>query len=152
MNIKNNHFYRTQVISEAVAVKPQFRDLPPSTETTLEFKGGVDVTAYVLSGSVPSAPKFGNYELDGGEFKIYVSGVNMSRQPSLPNLSLYRVKPGITIDEGGMTVAHATGTTTEAEVGQKMAVFYAHISADQIDIEENFYGADKSLGEVLFVQ
>jgi len=151
MNIKNNHFYRTQVISEAVAVKPQFRDLPPSTETTLEFKGGVDVTAYVLSGSVPSAPKFGNYELDGGEFKIYVSGVNMSRQPSLPNLSLYRVKPGITIDEGGMTVAHATGTTTEAEVGQKMAVFNAHISADQIDIEENFDGADKSLGEVLLL-
>ena len=129
MNVKNNHFYRKQVATNAVGVKPQFKDLPPSTETMMTLAGGVDPTFYAISGSVPTAPKFGQYELDGGELQIYASGVNMGKQPTLPTLDLYKFKDGVQIVEGGLSIAHLSGNTANAEVGHKLNVYVAPKSA-----------------------
>ena len=152
MNVKNNHFYRKQVATNAVGVKPQFKDLPPSTETMMTLAGGVDPTFYAISGSVPTAPKFGQYELDGGELQIYASGVNMGKQPTLPTLDLYKFKDGVQIVEGGLSIAHLSGNTANAEVGHKLNVYVGNMGGDNFLIEESFDGTDKSLGEVQLFQ
>ena len=152
MNVKNNHFYRKQVATNAVGVKPQFKDLPPSTETMLTLKGGVDPTFYAISGSVPVAPKFGQYELDGGELQIYCSGVTMDKQPTLPLLDIYKFKNGTQINEGGVSIAHLSGNTANPEVGHKLNVYVGTMYADNFLVEESFDGTDKSLGEVQLFQ
>jgi len=152
MNVKNNHFYRKQVATNAVGVKPQFKDLPPSTETMLTLKGGVDPTFYAISGSVPVAPKFGQYELDGGELQIYCSGVTMDKQPTLPLLDIYKFKNGTQINEGGVSIAHLSGNTANTEVGHKLNVYVGTMYADNFLVEESFDGTDKSLGEVQLFQ
>jgi len=148
VTIKKNHFYRESRVDNAVGVKAQYKDLPLKEDTLLTLKGGVDPTLYIVSGTVPSAPKYGQYEIDGGELRLYVSGVTMDTQPTIPSLSLYKMEDGIQISQGGLSLAHLSGNTDNAVVGDKLNVYVSTMDADNIFFEETFDGTDKSLGEV----
>tara|TARA_R110002012_G_scaffold305752_1_gene510007 strand:- start:5329 stop:10938 length:5610 start_codon:yes stop_codon:yes gene_type:complete len=153
--VKRNHFYTKEIISNAVGIYPQFKDMTSSTETTFEFKGGLGATRYVISGQTSETPFPGQSELVGGYFQSYVTGMSVSGGAMLPVMTGYKLQDGFPIKEGGLTMA--TGSTTVAggttdTIGDKLWVSTSIIDAGTTWLEENFDGADKSLGTALMQQ
>ena len=103
--VKRNHFYTKEIISNAVGVYPQFKDLVGgASETTLEFKGGLGGVRYTTSGKVSATPPYKSSELRGGFLQCYVTGMSMTGTTTLPQLSAYKLQNGISISEGGFTL------------------------------------------------
>ena len=153
--IKRNHFYTKEIISNAVGIYPQFKDMTSSTETTFEFKGGLGATRYVISGQTSETPFPGQSKLVGGYLQAFVTGMSVSGGAMLPVLSGYKFQDGFPITEGGLSMADGSTTIgggTTGVIGDKMWVSTSYIDAENIWLEENFDGADKSLGSALMTQ
>ena len=153
--VKRNHFYTKEIISNAVGIYPQFKDMTSSTETTFKFQGGLGATRYIVSGKTSETPFPGESELAGGYFQAYVTGMSVSGGAMLPVMTAYKLQDGFPITEGGFTMA--TGSTTIAggstgAIGDKMWVSTSILDNDEVWLEENFDGSDKSLGSALLQQ
>ena len=150
--IKRNHFYTKEILSNAVGVLPQFKDLPVgASETTLEFKGGLGATQYVVSGNVSETPKQGASELTGGFVQYYVTGMSISGSSTLPELEAYRVQNNFPLTEGEFSLATGTTMLTGAstDTGSIGADFWfseSHLEPVDSWLEENFDGSNKSMG------
>ena len=153
--VKRNHFYTKEIISNAVGIYPQFKDMTSSTETTFKFQGGLGATRYVVSGQTSETPFPGESELAGGYFQAYVTGMSVSGGAMLPVMTAYKLQDGFPITEGGFTMA--TGSTTIAggttgAIGDKLWVSTSILDTDEVWLEETFDGADKGLGSALMQQ
>ena len=228
VEIQKNSFYRRQLIGNAVALFPRFKDLSVGKETTVTLEGGINPRNYVVSGAVASSPSYGSGELTGGYLQFFVSGTVLSGAAKLPVAEAYKVIDGVgpaesqsgsavypafefakynydgvypsftdtTMDttDGDETVTHVanelivrgvtvSGTgiaagsfidsitsTTEFEmnqaatadgtnvtltfsgtydkdpVGNNMTIISSFLDGDMVWLEENFDGADKTLG------
>ena len=152
--IKRNHFYTKEIISNAVGVYPQFKDLAAgASETTIEFKGGLGGVRYVASGNVSATPPYKSSELVGGYLQCYVTGMSISGTTTLPQLSAYKLQNGIPISEGGFSLAtgatsitESGGTTTTGVIGDAIWFSSSQQTEDNIYIEENFDGSSTTLG------
>ena len=157
---KRNHFYTKEIISNAVGVRPQFKDLPGNgaSETTLLFKGGVGTTQYVVSGNVSETPPYGDSELRGGYLQTYITGMAISGTNAFPALTAYKLQNGLPISEGALSLSTGTQeirysgdsrSDTDGIVGDKWWISESQLSPDEIWLEENFDGTNKSLGSGL---
>ena len=145
-----NIFYTKEIISNAVGVHPQFKDLSVgNAETTLTFKAGLGATQWVVSGNVSETPYPNMGELVGGFLQTYVTGMSLSGTSTLPSLYSYKIQNGFPISEGGFTLAtgtpHIFGTGT-ATIGDALWVSSAQFDVGEVWLEENFDGSNKSMG------
>ena len=150
--VEKNSFFKSTTINKAIAVKPNFPDLAwGGTEETMTIKSGADPTYYMLSGALPTTPKYGESEMVGGFLTVYVSGVSMPSTPQLPQFELYRTKPGVEIDEGTMRPSYRSGNIALPQVGQDMVVYRSAVTDDNYVMKEDFDGSDKTLGEIKMI-
>ena len=154
--IKNNTFYKQIPITNATAVKPNYSDLAlGGAEDLVTLAGAPDYTLYLLSGSVPSTPAYGESTLIGGTLQMYCSGVTITTSPTIPSLSLYRLKQGTTIAEGTLQPSYSAASgspVTGSSIGGAISVYRAAAGRDNLYMEENFDGGNKSLGEVKMIR
>ena len=150
VKIEKNSFYRKTVVpaSGGVVMAPRFKDMAISGGATVTLKGGLNPQRMAVSGSVPASPLFGAGELTGATFRTYTSGVSLSGAQSLPVLQMYKVEEGASITQGQYEHAYRSGSTSNPQVGDKLFIMSSYIDGESTWLEENFDGADKSLGEV----
>jgi len=167
VEIQKNSFYRRQLISNAVALFPRFKDLSVGKETTVTLEAGMNPRQYVLSGAVSSSPSYGTADLNGGYLQFFVSGTILSGAAKLPVAEVYKVIDGIGPVESKDTAAGtpafelakydyngpsaypgagAAGTYAPDPVGNNVTVLSSYLDGDNVWLEENFDGADKTLG------
>ena len=150
---KRNHFYTKEIITNAVGVRPQFKDLSVgNAESTLTLNGGLGATEWVVSGNVSETPFPNMGELVGGFLQTYVTGMSLSGTSSLPSLYAYKIQNGFPISEGGFTLA--TGTTdlygsTSSTIGDALWVSSSQFDSGEVWLEETFDGSNKSMGSKL---
>ena len=139
VNVQKNHFYRKTVIPTTGAAKLHalYKDLPLNESSTWTFKGAAGANKFVVSGSVPSDPPYKQGELDYARLVMTCSGTDLSKTARLPNVTMYKLKSNMELTEGG------AGINTN---GEKMMVISHVPDSDNLYLEENFDGADKSLG------
>jgi len=139
VNVQKNHFYRKTVIPTTGAAKLHalYKDLPLNESSTWTFKGASEANKFVVSGSVPSDPPYKQGELDYARLVMTCSGTDLSKTARLPNVTMYKLKSNMEMTEGG------AGINTN---GENMCVFSSIPDTDNLYKEENFDGADKSLG------
>jgi len=139
VNVQKNHFYRKTVIPTTGAAKLHalYKDLPLSESSTWTFKGASEANKFVVSGSVPSDPPYKQGELDYARLVMTCSGTDLSKTARLPNVTMYKLKSNMEMTEGG------AGINTN---GENMVVYSSIPDTDNLYKEENFDGADKSLG------
>ena len=147
MDIKDNKFYRKKDITQALGIYPQFKDFAKNKDEYVTLKGGIGASSYVLSGSTPPQPNFGEGTLTDGFFRILASSANLSNAAEIPKVEIYKIKKGIPIEEGSMTMA--TGTDGTYTAGEDLYVAGVYMDGESVWLEENFDGADKSLGAVI---
>jgi hypothetical protein len=157
--VEKNTFYKRSTLTTASVVTPNFGDLPVgSSGDLISLQGGFKETAYTLSGSIAETPAYGNSELIGGYLNVFVSGVTLATTPTLPQIELYRLKPGVEVAEGRMSVAYLSGNVANTGVnpttnvdyldGADIVVYHSVLDTDNRLISENFDGADKTLGNI----
>ena len=150
---KRNHFYTKEIITNAVGVRPQFKDLSVgNAESTLTLNGGLGATEWVVSGNVSETPFPNMGELVGGFLQTYVTGMSLSGTSSLPSLYAYKIQNGFPISEGGFTLA--TGTTdlygsTSSTIGDALWVSSSQFDSGEVWLEETFDGSNISMGSKL---
>tara|TARA_R110000824_G_scaffold108320_1_gene255228 strand:- start:4431 stop:10277 length:5847 start_codon:yes stop_codon:yes gene_type:complete len=152
--IKRNHFYTKEIISNAVGVYPQFKDLGGGgSETTIEFKGGLGGVRYLTSGKVSATPAYRSSELRGGFLQFFVTGMSMTGSTTLPQLSAYKLQNGISVSEGGFTLASGTtsiipsgSTPVAGQIGDALWFSSSQLAEDNTYLEESFDGSSTSLG------
>lgn len=139
VNVQKNHYYRKTVIPTTGAAKLHalYKDLPLSESNTWSFKGASEANKFVVSGSVPSDTPYKQGELDYARLVMTCSGTDLSKTARLPNVTMYKLKSNMEMTEGG------AGINTN---GEKMMVISHVPDSDNLYLEENFDGADKSLG------
>ena len=141
IEVPRNTFYKKQSITTAVTIKPQFPDLPSNTDKTFTFNQGGDVSFYVVSGSVPDNPSYGEAVLNGGHLRMYVSGVNMDNARYTPHIVGYALNPKITLKEGAFSLANRSGSASNAVVGNRLAVYASMPVNDIPHLLEEFEGS-----------
>ena len=144
IQVKNNSFYRRVPISTSGAVKllTQFKDLPTAEATNLTLEGGPGANRIVFSGSTPPDPPFGGGKLVGGFLTLTASSTDVTKTGRLPQVALYKTKEGTQIKEGGLFLG------TSGSGGGSLFVTTTTFDENIPNLEENFDGASKSLGEV----
>ncbi len=150
--VAKNTFYKATTINQSLGVKPNYADLSDGgTNTSIELKGGTDPTYFLISGAVASTPAYGESELIGGYMQLYTSNVTMPTTPSLPQLSLYRTKPGTEMTEGTVRLSYISGSTSNDQTGHDITVYRSTVADDNYYTIENFDGADKTIGQVKMI-
>ena len=108
--IRKNSFYRSQLISGAVALNPRLKDFPSADgDTTYELKGGVNPKMFVLSGNVAKNPAYGAGTLKGGWLRTFCTGLSISGSAELPKVDVYNMAKGVYI-----TINSPGGSATQA--------------------------------------
>jgi len=138
VNVQKNHYYKKTIIPTTGAAKLSavYKDTPLNESNTWSVQGGANANRFVVSGSVPS-DDVKDGELDYTRLVLRCSGTTLTSTARLPNVSLYKLKDNMTMKEGGQ------GINTN---GERTMVFSHKPAVDNLYIEENFDGADKSLG------
>ena len=161
--VEKNTFYKRTTLTNASAIQPNFSDLARGVSGDLiSLQGGFKETNYVLSGNIAETPTYGESELIGGYLSVFVSGVTMGTTPTLPQLELYKLKPGVEVQEGKMSIAYLSGSSGNTGInpdtnvdyldGSDLTVFHSVMSTDNNIRTENFDGADKTLGDVKIIK
>ena len=141
--IRKNSFYRSQLISGAVALNPRLKDFPSADgDTTYELKGGVNPKMFVLSGNVAKNPAYGAGTLKGGWLRTFCTGLSISGSAELPKVDVYNMAKGVYITEPNTSNGWAFPSTIENNI----AVYSSQFDPDEVWLGEYFDGADKSLG------
>lgn len=159
ITVDKNTFYKRVAIDKAIAVRPNYSDLPEGgIESLVKLQGGTDSVLYLLSGAVAATPAYGESKLIGGNLQLYCSGVTMTTSPTIPQLSLYKVQKNVSISEGTLKPSYDAADNTSgspvtgSSVGANVAVYRSAVNKDSIYMNENFDGADKALGEVKMIR
>ena len=164
VRVEKNSFYRKVDVpsSGAVTLHPRFKDLaftgseavanPDDNDRSsfprmTKLESGMNPTRMVVSGSVPTTPSYGSGKLKGGYFRTYASGIALSGTNTLPVMEMYKVEEGAGPEQGQFTMSYRDGSTANSERGSKIYVMSSYIDGNTSWLEENFDGADKSLGE-----
>ena len=144
IQVKNNSFYRRVPISTSGAVKllSQFKDLPTAEASTLTLAGAAGANRIVFSGSTPPDPPFGGGKLNGGYLTLTPQSTDLTKTGKLPQVALYKAKDDTRVLEGGMYLG------TSGSGGDSLMVFSTTFDENIPNLEENFDGASKSLGDV----
>ena len=139
VNVQKNHYYKKTVIPSTGAAKLSavYKDTPLSESNTWSVQGGANANRFVVSGSIPSSHSAKQGELDYARLVMRCSGTTLSSTARLPSISLYKLKDNMTMKEGGQGI-NTNGTRT--------MVFSHKPAVDNLVLEENFDGADKTLG------
>ena len=155
ITVDRNTFYKKATIDQAIAIRPNYSDLPEGgLETLVSLQGGTNEVLYLLSGAIAEKPNYGQSNLIGGTLQVYCSGVTMITNPTVPSLSLYKLQKDITIAKGTLKPSYAAADNTSgspvtgSSVGADMAVYRSAVGEDSIYLSENFDGADASLGDI----
>jgi hypothetical protein len=155
-SVAKNTFYKKINIDKAIAIKPNFSDLPlGGANTLINLSGGENETYFVLSGAKASTPAYGESTLIGGFLQVYCSGVTMTTSPTVPKLSLYKFKPDISIAEGTLQPSYRSAygsPVTGSSIGSNVAVYRSSVASDNYYANENFDGADKTIGDVKIIR
>ncbi len=146
--VKRNHFYKKKFIETGVNLMPNFTDLPVGSEDTFVLNMGQNAKGYVLSGEVSSLPSYGSGELVGGLLSLYCSGSDVQSNRTTPDIFAYRMQPHVQLKEGTFSLAHLSGNTAKAEVGQNVALYQSNPVDDLDYLVENFDGDDTTLGTI----
>ena len=142
IKVENNTFYRKYNIgaSGAIQLSPHFTDASfGQSNTTLDVKGGSSLNVWLISGQTAPAPKTSKGVLKGGNLVLFGNEVDLTETAGVPSVKLFNMKRDYTYNEGSM----AAGKT-----GKDLTVFAAYASPDQYTYEENFDGADSTLGDI----
>ena len=161
--VENNTFYKRNTLTTASVLKANFSDLSlGGSGDTIDLQGGFKESTYTLSGSIPETPTYGSSKLIGGYLSVFVSGVTLSTTPTLPQLELYKLKPGVEVTEGKMNIAFLSGnaantginpnTNTEYLDGSDIVVYHSVLDSESMLMSESFDGADKTLGDITIVK
>ena len=148
IEVPRNTFFKKQTISTAVTIYPQYSDLSSSTDTTFELTTGVSPKVFILSGTVPDRPAYGNADLNGGFLRTFVSGVNFKNNRATPEIRGYVLRPHVTLAEGGFSLANRSGSSSDAVVGNKLAVYSSRPFNDVALIQEEFEGAKEDFNTI----
>ena len=142
MNVKvgRNRYYRKQVVDDNINLKPTFKDLPVDSDTTFKLQNGTDVNFTVMSGSVPTEATYGAGRLVGGFLSLYNDAVETTSNRSVPEISAYLMSKDVTLKEGGFSLAHSSGSTSNDEVGQLVSVYASTANPDRTYLSEEFEG------------
>ena len=142
MNVKvgRNRYYRKQVVDDNINLKPTFKDLPVDSDTTFKLQNGTDTTFTVMSGSVPTETTYGAGTLVGGFLSLYNDAVDTTSNRSVPEISAYLMSKDVTLKEGGFSLAHSSGSTSNDEVGQLVSVYASTANPDRTYLTEEFEG------------
>jgi len=144
-NIEKNSFYRSNLISGAVALNPRLKDFPSAAgDATYELKGGFNSTLFVLSGNVAATPAFGSGKLKGGWLRTFCTGLSISGSAELPKINVFNMEEGVYVTEPDET----NGWTFPSTIDANVAVYSSQFDADEAWLGEYFDGADKSLGAI----
>ena len=142
MNVKvgRNRYYRKQVVDDNINLKPTFKDLPVDSDTTFKLQNGTDVNFTVMSGSIPSEATYGAGRLVGGFLSLYNDAVDTATNRSVPEIAAYLMSKDVTLKEGGFSLAHSSGSTSNDEVGQFVSVYTSTANPDRTYLTEEFEG------------
>ena len=139
VNVQKNHYYRKTVIPTTGAAKLSavHKDTPLNESNTWTVAGGPSANRFVVSGSVPTDDSHKQGTLDYSSLVMRCSGTDLSTTARLPSVTMHKLKDNMTMTEGGI------GINTN---GERMMVFSHVPDTDNVHVEENFDGADRSLG------
>ena len=140
--VKKNSFYKSQLISGAVALHSRYKDMPLAEgDTTYELKGGINNQSFVMTGNVAETPSYGSGELKGGWLRTYCTGVTISGTAQLPQMDIYALKEGAYPTEPDTT----NGWNFPTDIGTNIAVYSSYFDSGEVWMADYFDGADKNL-------
>ena len=152
--VQRNTFYKKQDITTGINIKPTFKDLaeqadPRTGNTTFTLANMNEANVYVLSGTVPDTPEYGNSQLVGGFLSLYCNTISGAENRSDPSLLGYKLQPDITLAEGSYNLAVRSGSTTPTDpiVGSKVAV-YNSMPVSMVPMIAETFDSQTSLGGV----
>ena len=162
-SVEKNTFYKSSTLSVGAQVSPTFSDLPTGGgSASIVLQGGYKSTYYALSGSIPTTPAYGSSEVCGAFLSVYCESIALANTPTLPQIELYKLNDGITIDEGTLQVAYLSGNSAYSGVdnannanyldGAAISVYHSVANSDNFYKYENFDGADKTLGDITILK
>ena len=75
--VQRNTFYKRQIVTDALNISPNFKDLPNGTSTTLTLGNTTNKNFAALETTVPDNPTYGSGELVGGYLSLYNSDLSI---------------------------------------------------------------------------
>ena len=137
--VPRNHFYKKTDFSDMTKLPWGFNDLPQSVGNELLFSASDTAQSAILTGNIASLPPYGDAAVDGGYIKIFQSSISGNTHRQSTNVKLYAMTPDLPITEGGFSFAHRSGSTSNDEVGQKVALYNSN-PVGSIYLSETFEG------------
>ncbi len=140
IDVPRNHFYKKVNITDTVQIKNEFKDLPNGASQDIIFSNISNLNQILLTGNIPALPAYGDSTVVGGYLQVYGSDINTKNTRDGANFNIYAVAPDVIVDEGGLSLAHESGSTAKPEVGHQVAV-YTSVPTGSIYKFENFESA-----------
>ena len=139
---EKNSFYKKQQIgaTDAVKLSALFKDAALSENEVMTLEAGSNAARFLLTGSIPEQPVYGDGKLSGADLVLFCSGTNLSSMGSMPMISSYKLKEDITLTEGAMAFS------TSGAGGQNLSVYTTYADPAQPFLTENFDGIPKDMG------
>lgn len=137
--VPRNHFYKKTDFSDMTKLPWGFNDLPQSVGDEILFSASDTAQSAILTGNIASLPPYGDAAVDGGYIKLFQSSVSGNTHRQSSNVKLYAMTPDLPITEGGFSFAHRSGSTSNDEVGQKVALYNSN-PVGSIYLSETFEG------------
>ena len=140
VEVPRNSYYVKQNIAVGINLNPLFKDLPTDSSDKFTLGGGLHENYFALSGTVADYPSYGSGELKGGVLSLYAESGSFKDARATPSLSGYLMNKDIKLVEGGFTFAHRSGSTSNEEVGNKLAVITSNPNNLIPLVNEDFEG------------
>ena len=139
---RKNSFYKKQQIDSSSAIKLNalFKDASLYENEIMTLEGGTSASKFVLSGSIPTQPTYGEGVLDGAKLVLFCSGSDLSSLGTMPLISSYKLKEDVTLTEGNMSFS------TSGAGGQKVSIYTSYADKVQPYLAETMDGIPKDLG------
>ena len=106
----------------------------------MTLEGGMNASKFLVSGSIPSQPEYGDADLKGAHLVCFCSGSDLSSLGRMPMVSSYRLKEDIVLTEGNMAFS------TSGAGGQNLYLFTTYADPSQPFMVEDFDGISRDFG------
>ena len=139
---ERNSFYKKQKIGTDSAIKlsAMFKDISLYENDMMTLEGGMNASKFLVSGSIPSQPEYGDADLKGAHLVCFCSGSDLSSLGRMPMVSSYRLKEDIVLTEGNMAFS------TSGAGGQNLYLFTTYADPSQPFMVEDFDGISRDFG------
>ena len=139
---ERNSFYKKQKIGTDSAIKlsAMFKDISLYENDIMTLEGGMNASKFLVSGSIPSQPEYGDADLKGAHLVCFCSGSDLSSLGRMPMVSSYRLKEDIVLTEGNMAFS------TSGAGGQNLYLFTTYADPSQPFMVEDFDGISRDFG------